>query len=430
MDTVTLRPNMLQGEVIPPPSKSVAHRAIIASALTGESCKIDNIVLSADISATLNCMQRLGACFKYNEKNQSVIFSARRNKLAHPLILDCGESGSTLRFLIPIALCFADKVTFTGQGRLMERPQKPYFDLFDERNISYSMQDSKLIIKGKLKSGRFTLPGDVSSQFVTGLLYALPLLEGDSEIVITAPMESRGYIDLTLDVLSAYGIQIKNHNYKKFTIAGGQNYQCCDYTVESDYSQAAFFLVAGALGCDITCNNLRRESLQGDKKILDILKEVGAKLERTKQGGIRISRTAYMRGTVIDASEIPDLVPILAVLCAFCQGESRIVNAGRLRIKESDRLAAITAELNRMGARVEEHSDSLTIHGVGVLNGATLSSWNDHRIAMATAIAACRAEGDVTIIGAEAVQKSYPDFFDVYRTLKGAVQQNNGGTLI
>lgn len=417
MDTVTIRPNMLRGEVTPPPSKSVAHRAIIASALTGKQCKVHNIALSADISATLQCMERLGACFKYNEKTQTVSFSAKRKQPAAPLILDCCESGSTLRFLIPLALCFADKVTFIGQGRLMERPQKPYFDLFDERGITYTAQDGKLTVEGSLQAGHFTLPGDVSSQFVTGLLFALPLLKGDSVIEITTPLESKGYIDLTLDVLKAYGIQIKNQNYKKFHIAGGQTYTGSDYTVESDFSQAAFFLVAGALGCDIICNNLRRESLQGDKKILDILKEVQADLEETNSGGIRARRTAHMRGTVIDASEIPDLVPILTVLCSFCQGESHIINAGRLRIKESDRLAAITAELNRMGAQIEEHSDSLTIHGVSNLHGATLSSWNDHRIAMAAAIAACRAEGDVSIMGAEAVRKSYPEFFDVYRAL-------------
>lgn len=422
METVTIHSNMLQGEITPPPSKSVAHRALIASALSGKKCIVRNVALSADITATLNCMQALGACFAYDKSTQTVTFRSMQNKTDENPVLDCCESGSTLRFLIPIALCFKKKILFTGQGRLMERPQKPYFDIFDEQKIKYSTQNENLIIEGALKPGKFLLPGDVSSQFITGLLFALPLLDGESEIIVTTPLESKGYIDITLDVLKNYGIKIKNYHYQKFSISGNQNYQGSDYTIESDYSQAAFFLVAGALGCEITCHNLRKDSLQGDKKIIDILKKTGAKIEENATGGICVKRTACMQGTVIDAREIPDLVPILTVLCTFCKGESRIINAGRLRIKESDRLAAITAELNRMGARIEEHSDSLTIYGVGALHGATLSSWNDHRIAMAAAIAACRAEGDTVIMGAQAVQKSYPDFFDIYRSLNGIIQ--------
>lgn len=419
MDYVTIEPGRLKGTVKVPPSKSEAHRAIIAAALSGGECRVDNIAMSADITATLDGMRALGCKYTVSKGGGYVKLAPKSRKFSGKEIeIDCAESGSTLRFLIPIALLSGKDIKFTGRGRLMQRPMKPYFDMFDKKGIVYEKGQDYLKLSGKLESGLYKLPGDISSQFITGLLFALPQLDGDSKIEVTTPMESKGYIDMTLNVLKQFGIEIQNKNYRRFIIQGGQSYTPRDFTVEGDYSQAAFFLVAGAIGCDVTCTGLKSDSLQGDKAIIDIIKQTGAQIEETKEG-IRAVHTANMHGITVDVRDIPDLVPILAVLLSFCRGESRIINAGRLRMKESDRLAAITSELKQLGGNIAEGGDSLTINGVQALCCNTVSSWNDHRIAMATAIAACRCEGDgVNIMGGkEAVKKSYPDFFEVYERL-------------
>lgn len=423
MDSVKITPSVLSGKVKVPPSKSFAHRAVLAAFLSGGECKINNIRLSEDISATLDCAKALGAKFEYDAKKSSVLLSKSTDKPSGKLRLDCGESGSTLRFLIPIALCFSKNLEFTGRGRLMERPMKPYFDIFDEKGIKYSLKNAVLSVKGRLLAGDFKIDGSVSSQFITGLLFALPLLDGDSRIIIEGNLTSKGYIDITLDVLKKFGIKIENDNYHVFNIKGNQQYKARNYTVEGDFSQAAFFLVAGAIGCDIICTGLKENSLQGDKAILDIIRRTGAEIEKVGTNGFKATLTANMCGITVDADEIPDLVPIMAVLLAFCKGESRIVNAARLRIKESDRLAAICSELKELGADITEGEDYLIINGVQVLSGSTVSSHNDHRIAMAAAIAACRCEGEVTIDGAnKSIRKSYPDFFKDYTKLGGITE--------
>lgn len=420
MDIVNIEPVMLKGTVDAVPSKSVAHRAIISAALSGGECTIRNIALSKDILATLNCVRALGSEFKLDEKNNLIRFMKRKPICrVKNLNMDCCESGSTLRFMMPIALTTGKNIKMTGKGRLMQRPQKPYFDLFSHKAISYVHNDDSIQLGGQLKSGLFKLPGNISSQFISGLLFALPLLEGDSEIEVTTPMESKGYVDLTIDVLNTFGIEIENRSYRRFIIKGSQSYEPKDYTVEGDFSQAAFFLVAGALGCEIKCIGLNPQSLQGDKEIVDIIKRCGAKIKTYTDGGISAVHTTKMHGIVIDAAEIPDLVPILAVLCSFCKGESRIINAGRLRMKESDRLSAVTDELSRLGADITEGTDYLIINGVHTLHGNTVSARGDHRIAMSEAIAACRCEGTVSVIGgAEAVTKSFPNFFEVYNSLQ------------
>lgn len=432
-DLVRIEPAMLHGSVAAPPSKSLAHRAIIAAALADGESRIHNIAQSADILATLRCMRALGAKCRVNAKTGTAVVAQKKARPKGPLTLDCGESGSTLRFLIPLALLHGAPVTFVGHGRLMQRPLGPYFEIFREKGIRAAAKDGSLTVEGSLPAGRYRLPGDVSSQFVSGLLFALPLLQGDSEIVLTSPLESKGYVDMTIEVLRQFGIRVENRGYRGIRIAGGQRYRAQDYTVEGDYSQAAFFLVAGALGCDVRCTGLRPDSLQGDKAILELIRQTGALVEQPAEGCFQARRTAVMHGIRADVREIPDLVPILAVLCAFCPGESRIEGAARLRIKESDRLSAITHELRQMGADITEGSDSLLIRGRDMLCACTTSAWNDHRIAMALAIAACRVEGEVLITGAqEAVKKSYPDFFDVYARLakpvrKRLVQEPEGG---
>lgn len=415
---VTIKTKMLKGSVVVPPSKSAAHRAIISAALTRGKCTVKNIQMSKDISATCGCLERLGVVFDYNEKKMTLKVDAKELfKVSGELELDCCESGSTLRFLMPIALLSGQKVRFIGQGRLMQRPQQPYFDMFDEKGIIYQQEWDSISAYGEIKSGTYEMPGDVSSQFITGLMFALSCLDGDSEILITKPMQSKGYVDMTISVMRDFGVEVINENYKRFFIKGGQRYKLQSYSIEADYSQAAFFLVAGALGCDVECIGLREDSLQGDRAIVDIIKQTGGRIEKTEKG-IRAVRTGKMHGITVDVSDIPDLVPILAVLFTFCDGESRIINADRVRMKESDRLKAIATELNHLGAKITEGINYLNIEGVQVLEGNTVSAWNDHRIAMALAIAACRAEWDVSITGArEAVKKSYPDFFEVYGNL-------------
>ena len=422
MDSVKITPAVLSGKVKVPPSKSYAHRAILGAFLSGEECKINNIKLSEDITATLDCAKALGAEWTYDEKKSSVQLSPSGKKVPSKIRLNCNESGSTLRFLIPIALTFGTNIEFTGNGRLMERPLTPFFEIFDKKGIDYKQKNGKLSINGKLCAGDFNIDSSISSQFITGLLFALPLLEGDSRIVIDGVLTSKGYIDITLDVLKKYGIKIQNEDYKIFTVKGNQKYKPRSYTVEGDFSQAAFFLTAGALGCNITCTGLKESSLQGDKKVLEIIESTGARIEKNGTNGLRAIATATMHGITVDADEIPDLVPILSVLLAFCKGESRIVNAGRLRLKESDRLTAITSVLSAMGADITEGEDFLIINGKQVLDGNTVSAFGDDRIAMSAAIAACRCEGDVIIEGAEkAIKKSYPDFFKDYKKLGGNV---------
>ena len=419
MDKITITPTPLCGRVKIPPSKSYAHRAIIAAFLSGGKCALNNIAMSDDIRATLNCIKALGGSFSQSADKTTLIVEKNGNPLNPPL-LECNESGSTLRFFIPIALCFAENIEFLGKGRLMERPLIPYFEIFDKVGIKYNQNGSHLSVNGKLRAGDFSIDASLSSQFVTGLLFALPLLDGDSRILIQGELSSKGYIDITLDVLRTFGIEIENQDYKLFIIKGNQKYKPTDYTVEGDFSQAAFFLTAGALGGSIICEGLNPKSLQGDKKIFDIIEKIGARLEETEAGCYRAVQTEEMHAVTIDADEIPDLVPILAVLLSFCKGESRTVNASRLRIKESDRLAAITTELKVLGAAIEEGTDFLVINGIQSLKGAQVSSHNDHRIVMAAAIAACRSHGDVTITKAlDAVKKSYPDFFEDYAKLGG-----------
>ncbi len=421
MDMVNIKPVMLDGEVKIPPSKSIAHRAVIAAFLSGGHCTIENIDLSDDITATIGCVKAMGAKCRYDKKTGVLELSCEKLKSTkRRLTLDCGESGSTLRFFIPIALALGFKCEFTGHGRLMKRPLEPYMKVFEKKGISYELKNDVLTTEGQLSSGVYVIDGSLSSQFITGLLFALSALKGDSEIFIEGKTVSKGYIDLTLKVLADFGIKIENKEYKRFIIKGNQKYKITDYRVEGDFSQAAFFLVAGAIGSNIVCTGMNPGSIQGDREILTILEKAGAKVQTGENGKIQARFSPNLHGITVDAGEIPDLVPIIAVFLSFCRGESLIMNAGRLRIKESDRLRAISSELRMLGVDIYEGTDYLKINGRHVLEGTTVSAWNDHRIAMSMAIAASRCEGNVGITGAEtAVKKSYPGFFEDYRSLGG-----------
>jgi len=431
MKSVTIEPFSLNGKIKIPPSKSLCHRAIIAASMSQGDCVLHNISMSQDIKATCEIMEKLGA--KLKQIPMGLIISGKNSHELnnHEIVnnkatyneFQCNESGSTLRFLIPIAMCTDGKIIFKGRGKLVQRPLKPYYEIFDEQNIKYTTEDGglPLTIEGKLKPGIFELRGDVSSQFISGLLYALPLLSGNSIILVTTEMESIGYIDLTLDILSKFGVNIENNNYREFKIKGNQNYEKRNYKVEGDFSQAAFYLAAGLLDGEVKCLDLNMESLQGDKVIVDIIKNMGGNISLV-DGMLKTSKSD-LKGSVIDVSQCPDLLPIVAVLGAISFGTTEIINASRARLKESDRLKAIATELNKIGADVIEREDSLLIQGKPWLKGGVVNSWNDHRIAMAMAIASIKCTEKLIIQDSEAIKKSYPNFYKDFKSLGGKINE-------
>ncbi len=403
---VKITPKKLLGTVNAPSSKSAAHRAILCAALSNGKAKISNLLYSEDILATLSAVSLLGA--EVVKDNTSVEISGLcKGKHLDNILIDCNESGSTLRFIIPIALSLGGKFSVIGRGRLMSRPMEDYFRIFDEKGISYTKKEDSIDFCGKLNNGKYELSGDVSSQYITGLLYGLSMLADDSEIFITTALESAPYVELTLDMMSKFGIVIeKNSDLNRFKIKGGQNFIATDYCVEGDYSQAAFYLVANSLGNDIEVLGLSDNSVQGDKEILSIVEMMKeAKSERT-----------------INVSQIPDLVPIVTLLATQTEGITHIVGAKRLRMKESDRLSAISTELKKLGANIEENEDSLTIYGKTELRGGEVDAHNDHRIAMTMAIASTVATGQITLSGYESVKKSYPDFWEKFSSLGGRIE--------
>lgn len=401
---IIINPKKLSGKVTVPPSKSVAHRMIIAAALAEGRSEISNLYPSADILATMDCMRNLGAQIDFSGDTAVINGIGNAPETAS---LDCNESGSTLRFLIPVACAMGVKTEFIGSGRLPQRPITPYLEEFPKHGITFDYNNTMpFSVSGKLMGGKFYVDGGISSQFITGLLFALPLLEEDSEIVLTSHLESKPYVDITLGTLRDFGCEV-TENENGYYIKGKQKYKPFCGVVEGDYSQAAFFEVADALGSDIEISGLNVNSFQGDKKIVEICRE------------IVYNKNGVLKPFDIDCSDIPDLVPILSVLATFCEGKSRITNVARLRIKECDRLSAMAQCLNKIGGKVTEHSDSLEIEGVGTLEGGEVESFNDHRIAMSMAVAATRCKGSLKIKGAECVRKSYPDFFEVYEKLGG-----------
>lgn len=419
MKSKIIAPKKLSGIVDVPPSKSIGHRAIICASLAKGTSILTNIGISEDINATIEAMKAFGAKIERSGTNLKIDGT---NTLAdiQDKTIDCNESGSTLRFLIPLAL-FCKNITFTGSKRLGQRPLDIYYSIFDKSGISYKTTNGKLplTIQGGKPTSNIEVSGNISSQFITGLLLTLPLFSKDFTIRITTALESKAYVDLTIDVMKEFGVEIINNNYKEFIIKGGQTYKPKNYFCEGDFSQAAFFLVAGTLGSNIKCKGLRINSRQGDKEILSIIEQMGGRIYI--DNGIITALPAQTKGITIDASQIPDLVPILAVLGTFSKGKTRIINAQRLRIKESDRLFAITKQLNLLGSRIIEQPSGLVIEGVSELKGAVTNGCNDHRIAMSIAIAATRAIGNVVIEDSECVNKSYPDFWNDYQALGGVI---------
>lgn len=409
---VKITPTKLIGRVNAPSSKSFSHRMLIAAALADGVSEISNINPSEDIDATVDAMTALGANIYRDGSTYTVKGISTPSQEA---VINCRESGSTLRFIIPVAAVLGCEAEFNGYGKLPTRPITPYKREMSEKGITFNHTDGIMpfTMSGKLTGGVYKLEGDVSSQFITGLLYALPLCTEDSVIQLTSPLESKPYADMTIAALKVFGIKIDEsadeNGYPVYSIKGGQKYTAADCSVEGDYSQAAFYFAAEALGSELTVSNLNENSVQGDKKILEIIQEMGYnKLECGK----------YVPFTV-DVADIPDIVPILTVLGCFTSSESRIVNAKRLKIKESDRLKAIADAVNNIGGNVTAGDDYLIIRPVERFKGGTIDGCNDHRIVMASAIASTMSDGCVIISDCEAVSKSYPGFWDDFKALGG-----------
>lgn len=400
-----INPGPLRGAVAPPPSKSMSHRLLIAAALAEGTSIVHNLAFSQDVEATLRCVSALGCAWEHLASGAIRIRGCGGRAAVSGGALprfDCGESGSTLRFLIPVALAVSGSGVFTGRGRLMERPQTPYFDLFDQKGVAHTLEDGVLTVRGTLQSGEYRLPGDVSSQFFTGLLFALPLLEGNSTVVSTTELESSDYISMTVQALRAAGIHALGQPGRRRWLVPAGRFRPFDATVEADWSQAAFWYAANVLGGSLRIEGLNPNSCQGDRAVAEYARQL------SRPGDVEI-----------DLSGCPDLAPPLAAMAAARQGTARFVNAARLRLKESDRLKTTAALVNALGGHAEEGADSLTVYGVPRLTGGTVDGANDHRIVMAAAICAARCAGPVTILGAEAVNKSYPSFFEDFLALGG-----------
>ena len=428
-----ITPSPLKGTVPAIASKSMAHRLIICAALANGETHVACNTTCADIEATVRCLTALGARietvedgFQVHPTMKSIEFGLLKALAGGTL--DCGESGSTLRFMIPLFSLTAQKVRFTGAGRLMQRPQEIYAQLFERQGLRFEQNEQGITIFGRLCPGTFTLPGNVSSQFISGLLFATPLMEAPSTIEVRAPFESRSYVDLTTDAMQKFGVKVSVRARKDgsatYKVAAPQHYAAADMDVEGDYSQAAFLAVLGSIVGGITITGLPSGSHQGDRVILDILKQCGAKFERS--GSHVTFHRSLLKAVEIDLADCPDLGPVLIALGCFCSGTTIIRNAGRLRIKECDRIAAMQEELAKMGGTVKADGDTLTIEGCALHKPtAPLNGHNDHRIVMAMAVAALAAGQPAVIEGANAVNKSWPDFFEVIKGL-GAHVTNQG----
>lgn len=402
MDIVQIENAALNGAVTLPPSKSAAHRAILCAFLAGGGT-VSPMIPSRDMQAAIGAANSL----KNGEK-----------------IINCIESGNTLRFFIPVAAALGKEVTFTGEGRLPQRPLGEYIELLPKHGVQIQSSGSlPLHISGKLQSGDFHICGDISSQYITGLMLALPLLDGDSNIILTTPLKSKPYVDMTVNVLADYGVEIKETDSGYF-VKGNQHYCVRDYTVEGDWSHAAFFMSAAAIGGRITLKGLDMHSAQGDKAVCDVMRLFGAEVAADENGVTCAHRE--LRGIDIDCDDIPDMVPAIAVTAAFAKGKTVIRGAQRLRFKESDRIEAIVSNLKKMGVGVTETADGMIIEPARV-SGAALKGYNDHRIVMAFSVAASFANGGTTIDDAQSVNKTYPSFFDDFKQLGGKANVFSAG---
>ncbi len=408
-------PSILSGTVRAPSSKSGLHRLLICAALSSQPTRIHGFMPSGDILATMNCLSALGAALTVREDVCTVVPPDQyRNESVFP----CGESGTTLRFFLPLASALCGKASFTGHGRLPYRPISELLDAMQSGGAVLSSSHLPLTMSGKLMPGRYLLPGNVSSQYISGMLSALSVTPGESAVELTSPLESGSYVEMTIDALRRFGAEIEQsnqcyliHGQHRLTSPG-------DVTAEGDWSGAASYLCAGAISGPVSVSGLRRDSLQGDRSVLDILGHFGAKTEWIAADTVRVV-PGELRAIRVDLRNIPDLLPSLAVTAMFAKGTTVFLNGGRLRFKESDRLRATARLIESFGGTAEEGEDSLTITGPVNPRSALLPFSGDHRIVMAEAVAAACADGPSEIPDADSADKSYPGFFRDYHELGG-----------
>jgi 3-phosphoshikimate 1-carboxyvinyltransferase len=408
----------LEGEVSAPPSKAYTHRMLIAASLANGISRISNPLVSDDTQATLEAVKALGAKIELSENCWTIHGTQQVRTPRQPI--DCRESGSTLRFMIPVAAIAPGPSTFLFGASFERRPVEPLLESLRELGVESTVQEdgsSVTVSGGGIIGGKTSIRGDVSSQFISGLLFASPKAKVDTEISISPKLESRGYVEMTLEVIIEHCIEgAVNHDLSRLWIPANQSYRPCDHTVPGDFSSAAFLLAAAAVtSSHITVNRLEYQTSQGDREIVGILEEMGAAVT-VGEDYVEVTEES-LAGVDIDAKDIPDLVPVCTVLACYAEGTSEIYNAKRLRYKESDRLDSISTELKKMGADITVNEDGLTINGGCPLHGATVDPHNDHRIAMACAVAALGAEGETKIQNVECINKSYPQFFSDMRVL-------------
>ena len=412
----TILPGARTGEVHIPASKSQAHRMLLCAAMGENEVTLRCRGLSKDILATVACLKALGA----SVDAEGEVLHLRPVSAPPPglCLLPCGESGSTLRFLLPLVGALGASAVFEREGRLPERPIEPLGRELCRNGMDIRSDGARLSCSGQLRPGAFSLPGNISSQYISALLMTLPLLEGESTLHMEGALESAAYVAMTEEVLRLGGVRTEKTGYG-YRIPGGQRCRFApELSVEGDYSNAAFFLCAGALSeRGIRVTGLDPRSRQGDRAIVPLLEKMGAQV--ASDGSSVTVKRAALHGITIDASPIPDLIPVLSVVAAAASGETRVIHAQRLRLKESDRLHSTTQMLRALGAEAEELPDGLVIRGGRTLAGGTVDACGDHRIAMSAAVAGGICRGAVTICGSECVQKSYPDFWTDFQQLKG-----------
>ena len=401
--TANIKPSALKGKVTAPPSKSMSHRLLICAGLCEGKSEIKNIAFSEDILATVDCLKTMGAKIDIDGDTLTVVGTLPMRSDGG--VYKCRESGSTLRFFIPLAMLSEKTSLFTGYGRLMERPMTVYEKISEEKNLTYRKGNEGITVGGLLTADEYEVPGDISSQFISGLLFALPLCDGDSIIRLTGNIESKSYIDMTLEAMDAFGVKACWQSENTIFVGGGQRYESRCLTVEGDYSNAAFLDAFNLVGGDVSVTGLNESSLQGDK----VYKEYFSLLSQ---------------GTpTLDIKNCPDLAPILMTLACFCGG-CKLVNTARLRIKESDRGAVMAQELSKFGAKITVNENEIIIDKTMLYTPKDdLYCHNDHRVVMSLSVLASVYGGRLT--GTEAVKKSFPDFFDRVKALGMEVELND-----
>ncbi|MEM2103334.1 MAG: 3-phosphoshikimate 1-carboxyvinyltransferase [Candidatus Bathyarchaeia archaeon] len=422
VEVIIKKTEALSGEVAAPPSKAYTQRMFIAASMSSGVSNVENYLVSDDTTTTLNAIKAFGAITQ--AKNNILEVKGVEQPYAPKKPVNCGESGATLRFLVPVAALANGNTTFTMGPSLSRRPLAPLLDSLKQLGVETYYRAGEPFVKvygGGIQGGRTILRGDISSQYVSGLMFACPMARRDTEIVLTTPLESKSYVEMTGEVLTRHEVNFQiSEDFRLLKIPHGQKYKPCNHVVPGDFSSAAYILAAaGITSSRIRVKNLNCDTRQGDKVILEILKQAGLEVnvdgEFVEVGGV------LQNAISMDARDAPDLVPICAVLACYTKGISRIYNAGRLRYKESDRLVSTYTELKKMGAEIIIGKDSLIIKGPCEMRGAIIDPYNDHRIAMACAVAALSARGETKILNAECVRKSYPSFFKDLKSLGASV---------